>query len=143
MARDLVDVGTEFGARATRRLREDGIAWLITVAADGTPQPNPVWFIWNGESALIYSVPGQAKVKNIERNPKVALHLDSQNSGDDIVILTGKAEIDSTAPPLDRNDAYVGKYRDDIERIGFANAADMTRKYSVPIRFTPERVRGF
>src|SRR5438105_2449876 len=111
VARDLVDVGTEFGARVTRRLREDGIAWLITVAADGTPQPNPVWFIWNGESALIYSVPRQAKVKNIERNPKVALHLDSRNSGDDIVILTGKAEIDSTARPLDRNDAYVGKYR--------------------------------
>ena len=143
MARDLVDVGTEFGARATRRLREDGIAWLNTLATDGTPQPNPVWFIWNGESALIYSVPGQAKVKNIERNPKVALHLDSQNSGDDIVILTGKAEIDPTAPPLDRNDAYVGKYRDDIKRIGFAKAADMARKYSVPIRFTPERVRGF
>jgi len=80
VARDLVDVGTEFGARVTRRLREDGIAWLITVSADGTPQPNPVWFIWNGESALIYSVPRQAKVKNIERNPKVALHLDSQSA---------------------------------------------------------------
>ena len=49
----VIDPDTEFGARVERRLREDVIGWLVTVSADGTPQPNPVWFVWDGETALI------------------------------------------------------------------------------------------
>ena len=143
MAEDLLDRNTDFGARVERRLREDTIGWLVTVGADGTPQPNPVWFLWDGETALIYSIPSQAKLKNVERNPNVALHLDSLDGGDDIVILTGTAEVDPAAPGVDRNQPYVDKYRSEIKRIGFSNASRMAEKYSVAIRFRPKKVRGF
>jgi PPOX class probable F420-dependent enzyme len=143
VATDLVDTSTEFGARVEQRLRDDTVGWLVTVAADGTPQPNPVWFLWDGETALIYSIANQAKLKNIERNPNVALHLDSRDGGDDVVILTGTARIDPTATTIDRNEPYVDKYRDEIKRIGFANSRRMAEKYTVPIRFSPTKVRGF
>jgi PPOX class probable F420-dependent enzyme len=139
----LIDTDTEFGARAARRLRKDLIAWLVTVSGDGTPQPTPVWFLYDGSTILIYSAPKQAKLRNIERNPHAALHLDSRNHGDDIVIVTGTATVDGEAPPVHRNDAYVKKYGDEIVRIGLKDAKTMAKTYSVAIRIVPARVRGF
>ena len=139
----LIDTGTEFGARALTRLNEDGIAWLVTVGSSGTPQPTPVWFAWDGETFLIYSLPGQAKIRNIERNANVALHLDSRSSGDDIVILTGTAVIDRTAVPADKNDAFVRKYREEMQRLGLGTPEEVARTYSVAIRITPLKIRGF
>ena len=43
-----IDTATPFGERAQRRLRDDKLAWLTTTSADGTPQPVPVWFLWDG-----------------------------------------------------------------------------------------------
>src|SRR5437762_2903635 len=80
-----IDASTPFGRYAERLLRTERIVWLTTVAADGTPQPNAVWFIWEGDTALMYSIPNQAKLRNIARNPNVALNLDSKKHGDGIV----------------------------------------------------------
>src|SRR3979409_984511 len=100
-----LDLETEFGSRAERRLREDIIGWLVTVTSDGRPQPKPVWFVWDGESLLLYSVPAQAKLRNIEGNPAVSLHLDTGEDGEDVVIVTGRAVVDPSAPPIDKNRA--------------------------------------
>jgi PPOX class probable F420-dependent enzyme len=139
----VLDTSTKFGKRAERRLRTAIVGWLTTVASDGTPQPNAVWFVWDGATALMYSIPNQAKLKNIARNPRVSLHLDSSSRGDSVVILTGSAAVDDTAPPLSKNRAYVTKYRAEIERIGIGNPAKMAKQYSVAVRITPTKVRGF
>jgi len=44
------DPNTPFGERVQRRLATSKVIWLTTVGADGTPQPNPVWFVVDGES---------------------------------------------------------------------------------------------
>jgi PPOX class probable F420-dependent enzyme len=139
----LIDLKTKFGARAERRLREDFIGWLVTVGQDGTPQPNPIWFLYDGSSLLIYSMPDHAKLRHIARNPRVALHLDSQDQGDDIVIVTGTAVVDPNAPPAHENPAYLQKYAEEITRIDQGTAEEMGRAYSVAIRITPAKVRGF
>lgn len=139
----LIDPETDFGAHAERRLREDVIGWLVTVGRDGTPQPNPVWFLWDGASLLIYSMPDQAKLKNIARNPRVALHLDSQDHGDHMVVVTGTAAVDATAPPVHENPPYVQKYAAEMRRLELGSPETMAQAYSVPIRITPSKVRGF
>ncbi|HYM97847.1 MAG TPA: TIGR03667 family PPOX class F420-dependent oxidoreductase [Candidatus Sulfotelmatobacter sp.] len=139
----LIDTSTEFGARAERRLRRDRIGWLVTTGRDGTPQPNPVWFAWDGESILVYSAPDQPKLRHVEANPNVALHLDSRSSGDDIVIVTGRASVDVSAPQVHQNRAYIAKYRKEIVRLGLGSAEEMASTYSVPIRIVPRKVRGF
>jgi PPOX class probable F420-dependent enzyme len=139
---ELLDISTEFGARAQRRLEEEIAAWLTTVGRDGTPQPNPVWFIWEDQTLLIYSKPGQAKLRNIERNPNVAFHLDG-DAGGDVVVVTGAATADREALAIDRHPAYVEKYRKDIVRIGYPDAALMAADYSVAIRIVPRKIRGF
>ncbi|HUY73567.1 MAG TPA: TIGR03667 family PPOX class F420-dependent oxidoreductase [Candidatus Dormibacteraeota bacterium] len=139
----LIDTTTEFGLRAAKRLREDSVGWLVTVSSDGTPQPNPVWFSWDGESILVYSKPGQAKLRNIEANPRVALHLDSRSHGDDIVIVIAGAAIDRTARPVHQNAPYVTKYRSEMARLGLGRPEEMAGTYSVAVRLVPSKVRGF
>ena len=52
-----IDTTSEFGKRVMKRLDEETTAWLTTIGADGTPQPRPIWFLWDGETILIYSQP--------------------------------------------------------------------------------------
>lgn len=144
MANDkLIDTSTTFGRYAERLLRTERIVWLTTVSSDGTPQPNAVWFIWDGDTGLMYSIPNQAKLKNIARNPHVALNLDSKKHGDGIVILTGSAAVDTNAPPLNKNRPYMAKYRTEIARLKLGTPAKMASEYSVAVRITPKKLRGF
>ena len=136
-----LDTSTPFGARVERRLREEQIGWLTTVRGDGLPQPSPVWFLWDGETILIYSQPGAPKLRNIAGNPKVALNLDSDGRGGDIVILSGEARVDAGAPPAHEVAAYVEKYREGIAGIGMAPEG-FAAAYSVAVRMTPAGLRG-
>lgn len=137
----MLDETTEFGPRAARRLREERIAWLTTVAANGAPRPVPVWFLWDGDaSVLLYSRPGTPKLRNIERNPRVSLNLDGNGQGDDIVVLLGKAR-GSDDPPADEVPDYIEKYAELIARNGWTPAS-FAADYSVPLRIELTRVHG-
>ena len=134
----MLDTTTEAGGRAERRLREEEIAWLTTVRSDGQPQSVPVWFFWDGERFLIYSQSGRQKLRNIERNPRVDLNLNSNAQGGDVVRVEGTAEIIEDAPPATEVPEYVEKYRDAIARIGF-EPEGFARAFSVALRVTPTR----
>ena len=97
----------------------------------------------DGATVLVYSEPDQAKLRHIEANPNVALHLDSQAGGDDIVIVSGTAAIDASAPLIQDNELYIGKYEAEMLRLNLGTPAEMSKTYSVAIRITPTRVRGF
>lgn len=125
-------------ANVERRFREEEVGWLTTVRSDGQPQPVPVWFWWDGEAFLIYSEPNRQKLRNIRRNPRVALNLNSNATGGDVVRAEGTAEILEDHPPADETGEYVEKYRAGISRIGF-DVEGFARAYSVAVRITPER----
>jgi PPOX class probable F420-dependent enzyme len=137
----MIDLKSEFGQRVARRLQEDGIIWLTTVSSDGTPQPRPVWFLWDGESFLIYSRPATQKLGHIARHPRVSLNLDGDGRGGDIVVFTGTARVEPDAPPADQVPAYVEKYGWGFQRIGMT-PAQFAESYSVALRIRPDRLRG-
>jgi PPOX class probable F420-dependent enzyme len=136
-----IDTSSEFGARAARRLNDELIGWLTTSASDGTPQPSPIWFLWDGETATIYSQPNTPKLRHIAANPNVSLHLDGDGRGGDIVILTGEAHVDEAIPPVQESPAYVAKYAGGIQSLKMTPES-FGQAYSVPVRFTPKRLRG-
>jgi len=138
----LIDTNTEFGARLSQRLQKELVIWLITVGADQAPHPRPVWFLWEGETFLIYSQPDTHKLRHIARNPNVALHLNSDEYGGDVAVFAGQARADPHAPPVDPVPAYLDKYREAIADLGMTPEG-FAQSYSVPIRVTPSRVRGF
>ena len=139
----MLDLATEFGARADRRLRAEEIAWFVTVRPDGTPIPVPIWFVWDGETILLYSQPRAGKVRNIAANPRVSLHLDTDAHGDDMIVVTGDARVDPSAPAMHVLQAYAEKYRAGVEAAFGGRFAEVGTDYSTPIRIVPDRISGF
>ncbi|MEV6273983.1 TIGR03667 family PPOX class F420-dependent oxidoreductase [Nocardia sp. NPDC051832] len=139
--RPVVDTATPLGAKVAPRLEQEGLIWLTTVGVSGTPQPNPVWFQWRDGEFLIFSEPDQAKLRNIKRNPRVALNLNT-NGGYDVGVLTGDARVEESAPSADELAAYAAKYAKGLESLGMS-AEKFFATYSVAIRVTPDRLRGF
>lgn len=136
----VIDPATEKGARADERLRTDGVAWLTTVAPDGTPVPTPVWFWWDGSTILVYSQRDTPKLRHIAANPRVSIALRTDELGDEITVITGEAAVDPMAPAAHEVPAYVEKYDALIARLG-ADPASFAAEYAVPVRITPTKLR--
>ena len=74
---------------AEERLIRSRSDWICTTRPDGRPHSAPVWGFWD-DGALYFGTHRETrKARNIERNPSVSIHLES---GDDVVILEGRAE---------------------------------------------------
>jgi PPOX class probable F420-dependent enzyme len=136
----MIDLTTKLGAQAAQRLQQDDIIWLTTLSRDGTPQPNPVWFYWDGKSILIYTQPTSHKLKNISRNPRVSVNFQANDEGGDVIVLTGDASIDKNPQPHDSR--YIEKYRAQIPKIGLTPES-LAASYSTLIRVSPTSLRGF
>lgn len=138
----VLDTSTEFGARVAARLNSEQIVWLTTVGGSGTPQPNPVWFRWHEGTFLVFSQPDRPKVRNIRRNPRVSLHFNSTETGGDICVFTGTAQVEDTGVNQAETDAYLDKYTEGLASLSMTREQFLA-DYSLPIRITPDRLRGF
>jgi len=138
----MIDPASEIGGRVDARLRQELVAWLVTVAADGTPVPTPVWFHWDGATLLVYSQPDKPKLRHIAGNPHAALALRTDVRGGALAVITGDAAVDYDAPRADRLPEYVGKYGAEIAHLG-SDPARFAAEYSVPIRIRPTRLRAW
>jgi len=54
-------------------LRKPSTCYIATVMADGSPQVTQTWVDTDGKHVIINSVQGYVKIKNIERDPRVAI----------------------------------------------------------------------
>ena len=139
----MIDFSTDFGQKARQHIDEEYFIWFTTVGADLTPQPRPVWFIWDGEAFLIFSKPGAHKVAHLKQHPNVSLHFNTDEKADeDVIVFVGVAEIDPGAPPAHEIPAYLEKYESGMEELGMTPAA-FSREYSLAIRVRPTKVRGW
>jgi len=136
------DRATAYGERVRRRLADEMTIWLTTVGRDGTPQPNPVGFLWDGgDSLLTYSQTDARRLANIRRQPRVSLNFDS-NGGEDIVVLIGTAEMLDDYPAAPDNPTWLEKYGEAIDA-RFGSVMRFAERFSVPVRIQLARVRGF
>jgi len=137
-----IDTNTRFGAEVERRLGDESVIWLTTVRADGTPEPNPVWFYWDGSAVLIYGKKDSHKLAHIRHDPHVSLNFNCTPDGGDVVVLTGDATIDVQAPGAALNSTFLAKYRLAIQQLGMTPDSFL-RDYNAVIRVTPGGFRGF
>jgi PPOX class probable F420-dependent enzyme len=134
----VIDPATTQGGRALERLQKELVIWLTT--GGERPQSVPVWFLWEDESLLVYSVPGK-KVRQIQAHPNVHLNFNSTPTGGDVVRLEGRAEVLKGHPLASENPAYVRKYAAQIKRLGM-EPESFAREYSIAIRIRPEKLFG-
>jgi PPOX class probable F420-dependent enzyme len=134
----MLDLSKPQDAHTEQRLREDKVLWLGSVRPEGRPHLVPVWFLWDGATILIFSVPEQQKIRNIRNNPNVILALDDTQDGEDVITIEGTAAlpVDSVATP--ELPEYVAKY-DKMMRDINLDPKKMANLYSQAIRVTPTR----
>lgn len=144
MSFQLPDPTTPFGERVARRLHNDPIIWFTTVDAKGTPQPNPVWFLWDDatQTILIYSKVNAKREAHIKANPHVSLNFDGNGKGGDIIVITGDAQFSPTDPSADKLPSYVQKYQQFIKG-SFGTPENFAAQYPVAMRVHPHSVRGY
>lgn len=138
----MIDFSSKFGQRVLDRLKNEQVIWLTAIDDRGYAQPNPVWFLWEDDSLLIYSIPKSRHVRYIEARPQVTLHFNTDQAGNDVMVLTGEARLDPSAPPGDQHPEYLEKYSQGIKDINMSPES-FAKDYSAAFRVRPTHLRGF
>lgn len=144
----MIDATTRLGARIIERLREERVIWLTTVDR-GSPQPAPVWFIYervaDSERIVVYSRTNARRVTNIRFNERVALNLNCSPGGGQVHVIRGVARIALELPSVAEATDYRARYRDWIEDEAYRGETveAFATQYSVPIEITELEVWGW
>ncbi len=140
----MLDFNSKFGRVVKKHLKNEYFVWLTTVDSEGTPQPRPVWFIWEKDSFLIFSQPKAYKVRHLKITPKVSLHFNTTDEAGekDVIIFIGEAVFDRDVPPAYKVKAYLKKYKTGIIGLN-ATPQEFSKEYSTAIRIKPTEVRGW
>lgn len=90
--------------QSIRSLIESGRpAHLVTLNRDGSPQVTLVWIGLEGDELVAGHLPRHQKVKNIGRDPRVAISIESDTKSalglTEYAVLYGKARIQSGGAP--------------------------------------------
>jgi PPOX class probable F420-dependent enzyme len=139
----MVDFTSQFGRAVQQHIEDQHVIWLTTVDSNLVPQPRPVWFVWDEDSFLIFSQAHAFKIKHITHSPKVALHFNTDDTGDQhVIVFTGEASVEPNHPPAHQVPAYFEKYKDSIAGLEMT-PEEFSHEYSVAIKIRPTEVRGW
>lgn len=133
-----------FSADVHKRLTDEKIIWLTTVSQDGTPQPNPVWFLYDfdNDTVLVYNRPAAHRLNHIRNRPRLSLNLNSTAGGGGIVVITGSGARVEDLPAPHENPDYLAKYEADMGRVS-GSPAQFGASYPVAVVVQVTSVRGF
>ena len=112
-------------------------AHLATVSADGAPQVTPVWVDFDGTHVRFNTAKGRIKVKNLGRDPRVALSIIDPENPYRYVQVRGRV-VEVTERGADAHiDALAKKYLDQ-DRYPFRRPGEVRVSYKI----LPESVQG-
>jgi len=91
-------------------LRNRGITYLATLMPDGSPQLTQTWVDTDGEFVIINTVDGHQKIRNIRRDPRVAVTVADPNDPSNFVQLRGKVVRETTDGAVEHIDLLSERY---------------------------------
>jgi PPOX class probable F420-dependent enzyme len=82
-------------AEQAEMLDRSRTAILVTIGPDGVPDPTAMWFVVDGGQVVMRTYAKSQKVRNIERDPRVAVLIEDGQSYDALrgLQLTGRVEL--------------------------------------------------
>ena len=125
-----------------RKLIESGrLAHMVTLNPDGSPQMSCIWVGVDGDEIVSGHLPRNQKVKNVERDPRVAISIEGTGTGQaglrEYLVIRGRARVqEGGAAELLQRLAHVYLGPD----VKFPPMDDPPPGYV--IRTTPERFGG-
>lgn len=122
-------------------LDSDAVAHVVTLDEDGSPQVTAAWVGIDGDEIVLATLPDQRKLRNLRRDPRVALSIPSSRMNDwgllEYLVVYGTARVtEGGAPELLQRLArtYLGP------DVPFPPMPDPPPGYIT--RITPERFGG-
>jgi len=88
------DVQEVLSQPLAQELLERDVARLAFVAKDGTPRVIPIGIFWNGTEIIMCTAKNARKLRALERNPAVALTIDTEVHPPHVLLVRGEAELD-------------------------------------------------
>lgn len=115
-------------------------ARLAYVWHDGTPRVVPIWFHWDGEELVLASPPGAPKLKVLEENPQVALTIDSTDWPYKVLLIRGKAILETVDGVVPEYALSAERYFGEEAGKGWTQQVDQMFEGMTRIRVCPEWV---
>jgi PPOX class probable F420-dependent enzyme len=84
-------------------LESDGLAHLVTLNADGSPQVTIVWVGLDGDDIVSAHLRERQKLRNVRRDSRVALSIETQKTNEfglrEYLVIHGRATIEEGGAP--------------------------------------------
>lgn len=92
---DKHDVDEIMGKSISAQLLSSSIpARLAYTGVDGDPRVVPIGFFWTGSQMLMFTVPKAAKVCALQKNPRVAITIDTESFPPHVLLMRGSATLE-------------------------------------------------
>jgi PPOX class probable F420-dependent enzyme len=131
-------------AERERFLSGRHVAVLVTLAADGTPVPTPIWYRFRDGLLYFRTASDAVKAENVRRDPRVSVCVQEEQPPYKAVIVYGKAELRDDEPWLGKE--IPGHYLGFVGAIGYRQTARSAIEGSageVALVVRPERYASF
>ncbi len=91
-------------------LRQPSTCYIATIMADGSPQLTQTWVDTDGEHVIINSVQGHLKIRNIARDPRVAVAISDPTNPSRYFQVRGRVVNVTTEGAVDHIEMLAQKY---------------------------------
>ena len=91
-------------------LRQPSACFLSTLMPDGSPQMTRTWVDTDGEHVVINTVQGHQKVRNVERDPRVAVSICDVSSSSRYYAIRGRVVSITTEGGAEHIEALAQRY---------------------------------
>lgn len=115
-------------------------ARLGYVALDGTPRVTPIWFTWNGTEFVFGATGTSPKVRALQKNPKVAVTIDTDTAPYKVLSIRGSARIEILEGAVEEYTESALRYFGPVEGARFRDHAKANFKGMARITVTPDWV---
>lgn len=112
-------------------------AHVATLGPDGAPQVTPVWVEWDGTHVVFNTEQKRAKLRNLARDPRVAISILSADSAYSYVEIRGKVVETTTDGAAEQLDRLCKRYTGQ-EKYPWHKPGDVR----VVVKVLPEKVLG-
>ena len=137
------NVGSSSGPRPSiEALEREQVVWLSSVCPDGRPHVVPIWFLWDGDSIVVFSKPDAQKVRNVRVDPRVMVAIGEPGADFDVELVEAAVAELASEPGATLPDAFARKVRGLLDRAGIT-VERFAAVYSQPIRIRPTRWLGW
>ena len=86
----LLRLAAKLSANAIRMIEGKNFASLATLLPDGSPHVTPMWVDHEGDMILMNTAEGRIKLRNMARDPRVAVAITDHNNPYDRVVIQGR-----------------------------------------------------